>query len=184
MTLCNPGKGRSPLPSGRPSSGFTLIELIVVITLIGLMLFLTLPRFEAMHLADDTGRASRWLMARVRALKYRSVQESTDYAMVLDIDQNRIWTGEKRSGKEDQSPDGESFYRLPEDLRLLDVEYAADRKVSSGQAEVDFYSKGYSDHAIVHIASGRSGDLSYLIEPFMPRVRMYHRYLSFAETVP
>ena len=42
-------------------------------------------------------------------------------------------------------------YRLPDDLRLVDVEFPTDGKVSTGRVDISFYPQGYSDQALIHL---------------------------------
>ena len=46
--------------------GFTLIELIVVISLIGLMLFFSLPRLQNNPFIDDSKKSARWLIGKIQ----------------------------------------------------------------------------------------------------------------------
>jgi prepilin-type N-terminal cleavage/methylation domain-containing protein len=56
-------------------SGFTLIELIVVISLIGLMLFVSLPRLQDNPFLDGGKQSSRWLIGKVRSLKESAIRD-------------------------------------------------------------------------------------------------------------
>jgi prepilin-type N-terminal cleavage/methylation domain-containing protein len=53
--------------NGQPA-GFTLIELIVVIALLGLMLFFSLPRLQNNPFLDDSKKSSRWLIGKIQSL--------------------------------------------------------------------------------------------------------------------
>ena len=163
----------------RPANGFTLIELIVVISLISLMLFLVVPKFHGDILSDNTKNLSRWIMVKVADLKERAVREQTLYILHVSFDSNRFWISHESTSQEtfDRSaPDG---YELPEDFKLLDVEYPEYEKISAGQADIYFHEKGYSDKAIIHIESADNKHLSFLIEPFLSRVRLYETYVDF-----
>jgi prepilin-type N-terminal cleavage/methylation domain-containing protein len=75
----------------RNDTGFTLIELVVVISLISIMLFFTIPRLQnAIPLGDDK-KAARWIIGKVQALKESAVREQLDYVLNLNIDTNRLW---------------------------------------------------------------------------------------------
>jgi prepilin-type N-terminal cleavage/methylation domain-containing protein len=165
----------------RRNNGFTLIELIVVISLISLMLFFAVPRFQVDVLSDHTKKASRWIMLQVHDLKEKAVHDQKRYVLHLSLDSNRLWvTSEIMSPEEIQSAEA-SGYELSDDIKLLDVEYPDKEKISAGQADIYFYKKGYSDKAIIHISNNDNEVLSFLIEPFLSRVRLYNKYIEFED---
>ena len=71
-------------------------------------------------------------------------------------------------------------YALPEDLRIVDIEYPTKGKIYSGQAKITFYKGGYTDKALVHMQDGDTS-LSFLIEPFLPNVQLFEKYASFED---
>ena len=75
----------------RRNNGFTLIELIVVISLFSLMLFFAVPRFQFDVLSDHSKKTSRWIMLQVQALKEKSVHDQKRYVLHLSLDSNRLW---------------------------------------------------------------------------------------------
>ena len=108
------------------NNGFTLIELIVVLSLISVMFFVATPRFSVFLFGDDTDTTLRWLMIKIRDVKQRSVAEQKDYVLNLDFENNRMWmTDESLETDEDLIEARDKGYSLPEGLHLLDVEYFA-----------------------------------------------------------
>jgi hypothetical protein len=71
-----------------------------------------------------------------------------------------------------------SAYSLPDDLRIIDIEYPQKGKIISGNAELIFYKAGYTDKALVHMQEGDSY-WSFLIEPFLSNVQIYESYARF-----
>ena len=71
-------------------------------------------------------------------------------------------------------------HTLPEDLRIIDIEFPAKGKINSGQAAINFYKAGYTDKALVHMQDGNTY-LSFLIEPFIPNVQFFEKYASFED---
>ena len=158
--------------------GFTLIELIVVISLIGLMLFFSLPRLQNNPFLDDSKKSARWLIGKVQALKESAIRDQKQYALHFDLDSGRIWeTNEAMSQEESESAVSNS-YTLPEDVRIIDIEYPAQEKVTSGQAEITFYKAGYTDKVFIHLQDGETY-LSFLIEPFLSNVQVIEKYVDF-----
>ncbi len=165
----------------RKNNGFTLIELIVVISLISLMFFFAIPRIPVDALSDNTRKVSRWIMLNVSALKEKAVHDQKRYVLNLSLDSNRLWVTSEIMSEEELEEAAAIGYNLPEDIKLLDVEYPDKEKISVGQAHIYFYKKGYSDKAIIHITNNDNEVLSFLIEPFLSRARLYNKYLEFED---
>lgn len=160
-------------------NGFTLIELIVVISLIGLMLFFTLPRFGDNPFLDDSKQSSRWLIGKVQMLKESAIRQQKQHSLHFDLDSGQIWeTNESMSPEDIENTVLNSRYSLPDDLRIIDIEYPHKGKVYSGQAEITFYKAGYTDKVLVHMQEG-DVYLSFLIEPFLSNVQFFEEYTGF-----
>jgi prepilin-type N-terminal cleavage/methylation domain-containing protein len=162
-------------------SGFTLIELIVVISLIGLMLFVSLPRLQDNPFLDGGKQSSRWLIGKVRSLKESAIRDQKQYTLHFDLDSGRIWdTNESMSPEDVESAALNSSYALPDDLRIIDIEYPQKGKTYSGQTEIIFYKAGYTDKVLVHMQEDDTY-LSFLIEPFLSNVQFFESYASFED---
>jgi prepilin-type N-terminal cleavage/methylation domain-containing protein len=169
--------------------GFTLIELTVVIALVSILFFFSIPRLQNEILTDPTKKTSRWLLSNVRSLKERSYRENKDFTLFIDTDTNALWMAERvveeeeeeDEKKEDASVDKGAArkFNLPDGIRILDVEFPGDQEMPMGVAEVNFYAKGYSDTAFIHLEDDDNRRLSFLIEPFLPDVRYYEEYVGF-----
>lgn len=165
----------------RQNNGFTLIELIVVISLISLMIFFAIPRFQDSVLSDNTKKVSRWIIAKVHALKERAVRDQKLYILHVNLDSNRLWMTNEFMSEQELQNAAQSAYELPDNIKVLDVEYPDEEIISVGRADIYFYKKGYSDKAMIHIENNDNEQLSFLIEPFLSRVRMYETYVDFED---
>ena len=161
------------------SNGFTLIELIVVISLMGLMLFFTLPRMGDNPFLDDSKQSSRWLIGKVQMLKESAIRDQKQHSLHFDLDSGLIWeTNESMTVEDREEAALNNSYALPEDLRIIDIEYPQKGKVYSGQAEITFYRAGYTDKALVHMQENDTY-MSFLIEPFLSNVQFFEGYVGF-----
>ncbi len=161
-------------------NGFTLIELIVVMILISIMLFFTIPRFRRSVVSDGGKKAARQIMMQVPLLKDKAVREQKRYELHIDIESGRVWTTNEAMTEDALSKAEENASKAALGVRFIDVEYPQTGKINSGVAVISFYKKGYSDKAIIHIDDEDSEiQRSLLIEPFFSSVKLYETYEEF-----
>ena len=162
------------------NSGFTLIELIVVITLMGLMLFFSLPRLQNNPFLNDTKKSSRWLISKVQTLRESAIRNQKTYILHFDLDSGMVWETNEAMSPEDIENAVNNSYVLPDNLQIIDIEYPSLGKIHSGQAEVMFYKAGYTNKVLVHMQDGDTY-LSFLIEPFLSDIQIFEKYASFED---
>ena len=167
------------MPQQKNTGGYTLIELVVVITLIGTMLFFAIPRIQATFLSDGTQKFSRWLITTTRGLKAAAVRDQKQYVLNVNLDAGKLWVTSDTMPEEERRNAEQDSYRLPEDVRIIDLEFPLQGKITGGQAEIGFYKADYSDKVLIHIEDKRRRQLTFLIEPFLPGVRLYEEYIGF-----
>jgi len=158
--------------------GFTLLELIVVISLLGIMLVLTVPRFHETLFLDESKTSSRWIIGKIQALKEAAIRNQKDYTLHIDLDSERYWETNDSMSPEDIENASLNGAALPDGLKITDIEYPIHGKINSGQADITFYKGGYSDKVFIHLQDGDS-DVSYLVEPFLSEVNRYEAYVGF-----
>lgn len=174
------------------TGGFTLIELIVVMSLIGIMLGFAAPQLKTAMFQDGTKKASRWFMITIPAIKSKALREQKVMALGVSIDQDKVWVVDPQPTPQPSEDDEEKMevpevaapaktkeFKLPADIHILDVEFPNQDPISVGEAQINFYHKGYSDHAIIHLENSDGDRYSFMIEPFLPNVRRIDDYVSF-----
>lgn len=161
------------------NSGYTLIELIIVISLIGIILFFSIPRFQESVFTSNTKKISRWIIVKVKSLKQSAVRDQKLYTLHISIENGRMWVTHESMSEEEIENAKQKGYELPEGLKMLDVAFPDQEKISHGVADICFYKKGYSDKALIHIENDDNRRFSFVIEPFLPKVKLHDKYLSF-----
>ena len=157
------------------------MELLVVVSLISLFLLLSIPRLQRILPMDHLGSSVRWIVSTVSEIKNAAVRNGRYYTLFMDMDNRLIWIAHGSMTKTDISTARKNGYRLPSDVRILDVEIPNIRKWPSGTAAISFSSLGYSSKALVHL-EGKGGNIvSLLIEPFLSGVGYYERWVSFQD---
>lgn len=165
----------------RNHNGFTLVELIVVIVLIGMMFTFALPKMDGLLYVNNRDRVSRWVIVKVEQLKNKAVQRQVPYTLHVDIKSNMFWISEQGMDEEALDKAQKGGYKLPNDIRLVDIIYPSQSSKDEDRSDVTFYPRGYSDHAIIHMQNDDEEKLSFVIEPFLPPVGLNEGFVLFDE---
>ena len=160
--------------------GFTLLELIVVIALLGTMLIFTVPRFHETLFLDKTKTGSRWIIGKVQALKESALRNQKQYSLHINLDTEQFWETDASMSADELENAALNAGPLPSGLKIADIEYPLRGKITSGQTDITFYKNGTSDKVLIHLQDGDEY-VSYLIEPFLSEVTRYETYASFED---
>jgi prepilin-type N-terminal cleavage/methylation domain-containing protein len=164
----------------RPNSGFTLIEIVTVLALISITLLIAVPRIPNTLFIDETKKTSRWIIAKVHVFKDRATREQKRYALHIDMNSKRMWITHEGMSDEERLAAEQKGFKLPPNLRIRDVEFPDNKIVSSGETEISFYPKGYSDQAVIHLEN-KEEKISFRIEPFLSTVKIFEEHVSLQE---
>jgi general secretion pathway protein H len=159
-------------PGGR-QAGFTLIELVVVMSLLALMLYVAIPRLQNDLLSDGTLRAARWIIAQVRTLQEEAVRVQATFSLHLDLTANRLWVTDERMDAAQQEAAEDAAYRLPRGVSLREVAYPGGNRQTVGVAQIRFYPEEVSDMALIHLSDDGGREFSFRIEPFLAGVKLF-----------
>ena len=174
-----PSGGLRQLQSDRKNAGFTLIELMVVMLLISIILAVAIPRFEGSFLQDPAKKISRWMINTVRTLRSNALQSQKLQTLVVDLNDNRMWTIQADMDEDALAAASERSFRMPSAVRIVDVIFPEREQISSGNAEIHFYPSGFSDEAVIHLETGNTKRFSFLVEPLLPKVKFFEEWISF-----
>lgn len=156
-------------------SGFTLIELVVVVAIIGTVFFVAAPRLDQGLLRNESETAVNRLAETISRIKKKSAMEQRDYYLYYKSAPHRIVVSACAPGTE-CSETGEKTetigVSLPDDLFVQSIQTMPARKNNMNQSFVRFYSKGYSDHALIQLKDASGEGYGCTIEPFLPGARI------------
>jgi len=116
--LSNP---KNPINTINTTKGYTLIELAVVVVLIGLMLAISIPRFQYAVLTDGLKTTTRRIIGLVKGLRNEAIREQKVYLLHFDIGSNRIWSESDAITEEERELARERYFQVPPDVHILDV---------------------------------------------------------------
>lgn len=169
-------------PASEPKGidkGFTLVELMMVMLLITIVLAVAMPRFEGGVFEDPTNKLSRWMINNVRTLRSQAVQQQTIKTLVVDLDNHKLWVASDDMDPEATGAPGPKALVLPDDIRIVDLQFPASESITSGTAQINFYPAGFSDHALLHLENDAAERFCYHVQPLLPKVKFIQGWIDF-----
>ena len=159
--------------------GFTLIEIILVILIIGLVTSLVMPRINAFTGGDLRG-TTRHLAGTFRYLTEESATTKKRFRLHYDLKEGTYWVETQNDEGEFVQDGGKKF--LPRGVSFEDVVTLQQGKVTSGESFTDFFPLGV-ENTILHLRD-RGGHLfSLIVNPLTGRMRVVDRYVDIDERV-
>ncbi len=165
----------------RESAGFTLIELMVVVFLLGAFFSVAMPR---VFKTDDMSlrSASRGLVTTIRYLYSKSIFEKRIYKLSFDIDAGEYWA-EALEGNQFRSEEGPGYGRrkLPNGVFFSDIQTERTQgKVGSGRdAFILFLPTGIVDSAVIHLRTDKDNFFTLSTNPYTGATKVYDEYVEF-----
>ncbi len=163
-------------------SGFTIIELVVVISIISLLLFFSIPSFDNFRLFQDSGSEIGRVVSLIEKAKKTAVYENTDFLMVIDTANQRIWF-KKADSEEKETGETEKAGVALSDSRILDIVTPVGNDAGKELFKLTFSRKGHSDMAIIHFRDSEENDLTLRIEPFLVTPDLKSGYHDFGDCI-
>jgi prepilin-type N-terminal cleavage/methylation domain-containing protein len=177
---------------GIKKDGFTLLELVVVLVIIGLMSALVVPRLTGPLSNLDLKTAAKNISASLRYARSRAATEKIVYAALVDFDNNRLVIADtplvmtdflandqekiqkllvSRLAGEQDRPGGIKTYQPPDGVRF-EKGRSRDRTVSTGFFPVYFFPTGASSGGEITVANQRGRQYSLTIDFVTGLVRL------------
>jgi len=163
----------------RKVAGFTLLELMVVILLISIVIAVAIPRFEGGAFQDAEKKVSRWMINTVRTLRSAAIQKQQVQALVIDLNNHRMWIINETMDEEAISAAEEKAFSFPKSIQIVDVQFPKQDRITSGTAEIHFFPAGYSEQVLLHLENDDDQRFSFLVEPLLPKVKFFDEWIDF-----
>jgi prepilin-type N-terminal cleavage/methylation domain-containing protein len=135
----------------RKKEGFTLIELILVITVIGVIAAIVFPRLDPFLPKRRLKSAARLLSGTISLAYGEAIAENRTYRLYLDTMEDRYWISEVKTSEETEEDGSAPGIRLGTQFELLQYEDGAENIEESMPAEPLLAPKALPDG--VHFSS-------------------------------
>lgn len=149
-----------------PKSGFTLLELIVVIFIISLTLTLTMPSFWNSD-RNDLKKDARRLSSTLRYLYDESVGKKSVYTFFIDLE-SRTWgfAGKRESRS----------FKIRGEARIQDVVVPSHGEVTQGELSILFGPTGTGEPITIHLQKGEA-EYTVMFNHISGRTKIHEGYI-------
>jgi general secretion pathway protein H len=163
----------------RPSAGFTLIEIAVVVAIVGMVMLLVLPRLPLSE-AEDLKTSARTLASTLRYMQDRAAAGRTVYYLRMEPGTDSVTVTEAAADGSEKQPNDPLLQRRPvqQGIQVADVVIPRLGKVSEGQVRLDIGVSGLRDFAAIHLRSQNGSIWTVMAFPSSGKVKVYEGYLE------
>ncbi|MDB9822806.1 prepilin-type N-terminal cleavage/methylation domain-containing protein [Deltaproteobacteria bacterium] len=165
------------------AGGFTLIELTMVILLFGLLLSLTVPRFQDAVITDHLKSASRKIISTTGELRNFAIREYKDYYLMFNLESNQFWIDSSFITEEERVTARENTFYIPEGVRIIDIWLRGEGKKTYGETGIRFTRKGYIQPSMIHLGSEDGRNFTLVLRPFLGKIEVMDSYVDFEDIV-
>jgi general secretion pathway protein H len=149
-----------------PKSGFTLLELIVVIFIISLSLMLIMPAF---WISDESilKTEARHFSSTLRYIHDEAIGKKQPYLLLVNLDRN---TWGFNSEKETRN------FIVKKDIRIKDIVIPSHGEISQGEITVVFGPLGPEEPIVLHLQKGEA-EYTIIFNHINGRTKIHKGYL-------
>jgi prepilin-type N-terminal cleavage/methylation domain-containing protein len=170
------------MPHRRARRGFTLLELLIVLTIVAVVVGIGLPRFESVFDVRIKS-AVRKLIGTVRFTFAESAIKKGYYRLFYNLDEQRYYIRRLAATGEFLQEDASLVQdeTLPEGISFIDVVTLHGGKEDKGEAFTQFFPNGFAERTVIHLKDDYGAQYTLLIQPLTGRVEVFDRYVDFTE---
>ncbi|MDA8133288.1 MAG: prepilin-type N-terminal cleavage/methylation domain-containing protein [Desulfobacteraceae bacterium] len=163
-------------------SGFSFVELVVVITLIAVLVSFSIPLFRDARLFSGKSENASGLALLIRSLKTRAVELDRDFFLHMDLHSGRVWVTDSAMDTSALEKAGQEGITYGDGLRIINLEFPGERGRDRNRHTLCFRRQGYSDRALIHLRD-KDEDITLEVRTFLTRVERFDRYVSYDDCI-
>lgn len=159
--------------------GFTLVELLVVIALVGVMLVVAAPVTRDVLITNSLKKASRQLIGLERKLRADAVRDQLDYILVLNIPGASYYVITSDMTPEKQDEVKKNVKKFPAGVAFLDIINQKNEKIADGEIPIKFGRNNVCPPLIIHLAED-DNRMTLVVNPFLGITAVYDQYADIS----
>jgi general secretion pathway protein H len=162
-------------------SGFTLLEITVVLFIIGLLLLLAYPKIQALT-ENSLQSASRRLVGTIQYLYHEAMATHQVRRLSYNLRDGAYQVQATNSTEASITPVSiGGWVRLPQGVSFQDVVTLRQGKVTEGEAFTQFFPAGLVEKTVIHLTDQDQHVFTLDINPLSGRVKVYEGYIEVKE---
>ncbi len=151
-------KAARPRPGGSARGGFTLIELMAVVLIIGMLMTTFTVRLDALLPATRGEEAGRMIIGTLDQARLAAISYGREYAVQFDLDGNRYrslspFDEEGRLARDPEDRQAAPWQELPSGVRIAAIFDHNEEITDSGVYEIRFHSLGGADEIYLQLVN-------------------------------
>nr|WP_320017517.1 prepilin-type N-terminal cleavage/methylation domain-containing protein [uncultured Desulfobacter sp.] len=163
-------------------SGFTFVELMVVVGIFTIVLMFSIPVFRQIHLSSTASDHVSSLIFFLENLKLRAMVENKNFILYIDSGSGKIYVTDDAMDEDARQVALNNGISLKGDLQLLNLEFPDGDIRSADDKSICFFSKGYSDRALIHVRED-SREMTIQLCMFRKKIHLIDRYVSYDDCI-
>jgi len=160
--------------------GFTLLEILLVIALIGIILVLAVPSIRDTITGNDLKKASRQLIGLERKLRGEAVRDQISYILCFDLPNSAYWVIASDMTSEKQSEIKNRPQHLPSEVSITDI-VDENNKKNTDEARIKFGKNNIGSPAVIHLQH-KDDKMTIVINPYLGVTDIYDKYVDIYES--
>lgn len=168
-----------PYQESRRHSGFTLIEIAIVMAIIGMVMLLVIPRLPTSD-QENLKISARTLASTLRYLQERAATSRTGYYLSLTPGTESVKIAEIGGDGGAKEPEDPLLQKTPlkEGIVVADVRIPRLGKISEGELRIDVGAGGVRDFVTIHLRSAEGQFWTVMLFPSGGKVKAYEGFLE------
>lgn len=163
-------------------SGFTLIELIVVISIVAILLSFSFPILNQKNLGSPPEGELGTILRLVQDLKLRALEHNRQYTLHIEPGNRMLWVTHKDMSADEVQTAKDRAVILSGELSVVGVAFPETGTAALGEYRIRFSKQGYSDFALIHFIENDS-NVTMELEPFMKEIRLVEGHVSHHDCI-
>ncbi len=165
----------------RTQSGYTLIELVVVVAMLGMLLGFAAPRVAGQLFTSDKDEVERWLNSTTASLREKAQQSQTTLVLRVDVSGQQFFIETEGTLSTETETEPKAALKLPDRLNLSQVLLGQGSIAVNSQAPIRFFPDGAADPAVLHMTDNDGQRFAWVIEPFLADIAKMEEHDQYAD---